>query len=393
MENKKLLNRYKIKLSVFFALTIMFSIYLIQTFFLWIQFLSKNYEIKWELEKKLEVIENILKNKDLFYQKISSNDKTLETIILKNLENSTIYEENDKIIDFWKEIDIESDWIINLPWEKYLVKKININNLNYKIILFSNNPFNIRFLIKELLFYWIILSPFFIIFYLIWYFIIWKYFKIINQTIESLENFTSNINHELKTPISEIISTLSLTKELWNYKEASEISLKSSLKLNKVIDSIVWIANLWDLSYQKERIDVEKEINEIINSYQKEINKKKLKIKLNFTNNKILKKINKEHFNLCIKNLLSNAIKYSNKSWIIEIYFEKWVLQIKDYWIWIDKDNIWKIFSRYFRENYIENEWLGIWLNLVKKIVELNKWKIDIESEKWKYSNFIINFN
>jgi len=186
---------------------------------------------------------------------------------------------------------------------------------------------------------------------------------------------------------------LSLTKELWNYKEASEISLKSSLKLNKIIDSIVWIANLWDLSYQKERIDVEKEINEIINSYQKEINEKKLKIKTHFANNKILKKINKEHFNICVKNLLSNAIKYSNKSWIIEIYFEKWILQIKDYWIWIDKDNIWKIFSRYFRENYIENEWLGIWLNLVKKIVELNKWKIDIESEKWKYSNFIINFN
>jgi hypothetical protein len=43
----------------------------------------------------------------------------------------------------------------------------------------------------------------------------------------------------MKTPLSEIISTLSLAKKLKNYEEANDISLNSAEKLNKILDSIV----------------------------------------------------------------------------------------------------------------------------------------------------------
>ena len=388
MENKKLLNRYKIKLSLFFAVFVMLCFYLIQGIFLTIQYFENKNDLENFLLKKLIWVENIIKNKQNYYSQIENENNTLQKILLKTLENTIIYENNTKIVDFSKDInwiDIENIWFFDYKDKKILISTLTFQNNNYKIILNEINTNNYK------KFLWIYM--YFIIFYLLWYFIIWKYFKAINQSIEAVEDFTSNVNHEMKTPISEIISTLSLAKEIKNYDEAIEISLNSTLKLNKILDSIIWIANLSDLSYKKERINLIWELNLIIKDFENELSLKKINIVFEAKPKIFIKKINKEHFYICVKNLLSNAIKYSNENSKIEIFFDNWILSITDYWIWIDKENLKNIFKRYFRENYLEKQWLWIWLNLVKKITEINNWKIDIESQKNVYSKFSINFN
>lgn len=396
MENKKLLNRYKIKLSLFFAVFVMLCFYLIQGIFLTIQYFENKNDLENFLLKKLIWVENIIKNKENYYSQIENENNTLQKILLKTLENTIIYENNTKIVDFSKDInwiDIENIWFFDYKDKKILISTLTFQNNNYKIILNEINTNNYKKFLWIYMYFIIYSLPFFIIFYLLWYFIIWKYFKAINQSIEALEDFTSNVNHEMKTPISEIISTLSLAKEIKNYDEAIEISLNSTLKLNKILDSIIWIANLSDLSYKKERINLIWELNLIIKDFENELSLKKINIVFEAKPKIFIKKINKEHFYICVKNLLSNAIKYSNKNSKIEIFFDNWILSITDYWIWIDKENLKNIFKRYFRENYLEKQWLWIWLNLVKKITEINNWKIDIESQKNVYSKFSINFN
>ena len=396
MENKKLLNRYKIKLSLFFAVFVMLCFYLIQGIFLTIQYFENKNDLENFLLKKLIWVENIIKNKENYYSQIENENNTLQKILLKTLENTIIYENNTKIVDFSKDInwiDIENIWFFDYKDKKILISTLNFKNNNYKIILNEINTNNYKKFLWIYMYFIIYSLPFFIIFYLLWYFIIWKYFKAINQSIEALEDFTSNVNHEMKTPISEIISTLSLAKEIKNYDEAIEISLNSTLKLNKILDSIIWIANLSDLSYKKERINLVWELNLIIKDFENELSLKKINIVFEAKPKIFIKKINKEHFYICVKNLLSNAIKYSNENSKIEIFFDNWILSITDYWIWIDKENLKNIFKRYFRENYLEKQWLWIWLNLVKKITEINNWKIDIESQKNVYSKFSINFN
>lgn len=396
MENKKLLNRYKIKLSLFFAVFVMLCFYVIQGIFLTIQYFENKNDLENFLLKKLIWVENIIKNKENYYSQIENENNTLQKILLKTLENTIIYENNTKIVDFSKDInwiDIENIWFFDYKDKKILISTLNFKNNNYKIILNEINTNNYKKFLWIYMYFIIYSLPFFIIFYLLWYFIIWKYFKAINQSIEALEDFTSNVNHEMKTPISEIISTLSLAKEIKNYDEAIEISLNSTLKLNKILDSIIWIANLSDLSYKKERINLIWELNLIIKDFENELSLKKINIVFEAKPKIFIKKINKEHFYICVKNLLSNAIKYSNENSKIEIFFDNWILSITDYWIWIDKENLKNIFKRYFRENYLEKQWLWIWLNLVKKITEINNWKIDIESQKNVYSKFSINFN
>ncbi|MFA5917457.1 MAG: HAMP domain-containing sensor histidine kinase [Candidatus Gracilibacteria bacterium] len=394
MSNFKLLKKYKIKLSFFFALFVMLSFYFIQATFVGINYISKNIELNKTLENKLTGVINILENKEEYYSQIESADKTLQKIILKTLENSTIYKNGTIITSFIEKLPKNKDKIgvFDEGNSKFLIKNITISNDNYKIIISINNDYILLNYIKYISFFSLFLFPFFIFFYFIGHFFVGRNFRVIEQSINSLEDFTANVNHEMKTPLSEIISTLSLAKKLKNYEEANDISLNSAEKLNKILDSIVGIANLSDISYTKEKIDVVKELNLIINEFNPNLDEKKIILEKIIKNKSFILKINKEHFYLCVKNILSNAIKYSKTGGKIEISFNNGILEIKDYGIGIRKNNIQDIFNRYFRENYNSAEGFGLGLALVKKITDINNWKLNIESRKNAFTKININF-
>lgn len=177
--------------------------------------------------------------------------------------------------------------------------------------MYAFNPYNFDFFLRQLAFYFVILSPFFVFFYFIGYFFVNRNFRVIEESIHSLEDFTSNVNHEMKTPISEIISTLSLAQKIKNYQEAVDMSLLSALRLNKILDSIIGMSHLSDISYRKEKVDILKEFDILLQDFQKDMSEKKLHLKTDLHRHGNILKANKEHVYLCIKNILSNAIKYS----------------------------------------------------------------------------------
>jgi signal transduction histidine kinase len=94
-----------------------------------------------------------------------------------------------------------------------------------------------------------------------------------------------------------------------------------------------------------------------------------------------------------INNLIFNAFKYTN-SWTIEIKLDETSFSIKDSWIWISKENLPKIWTRFYKEDKsrtdTESHWL--WLALVKDIVKKHKFKINVKSTEWEWSKFTIHF-
>lgn len=393
MENFRLLEKHKKKLSLYFALFILFSLWLIQGIFLLSIFFSENSKLENKLLNKYSWVVNILNNKDAYFKEIKENNFTTRLLVEKTLEWVTIIENGKKIL--W---DINSDllWdkqIIDSKHYKFYQNQETINSNNYKIIIKTENSNSYYNYIIWYLYFLTYSLPFWFLFYYIWYVFVGNNFKPIKETISSLETFSANINHEMKTPLAEIISTLSLAqKTKTNYEESIEQSLNSTKKLNKILDSILWIINIVWSNYKKEKFDLIKEINELIKENNNQIKEKNIEIITKFKLKNYYLTLNKEHFDICVWNLLKNAIKYSNKNWKIEISCNKWNLEIKDNWIWIEEKNLKNIFNRYFRENYIEKEWYGLWLALVKKISDLNKWEISIESQKNKWTTAKINF-
>ena len=395
MDNYWLLEKYRKKFSVFFALFVLFSFWIIQAIFLTFEYLPHNAWVEKVLEKKFSWVANILKNYEAYLEKINNKDRTLWKILIKTLENVIVYENCvawiceetlinniDDGTDFSNSTDKQQFYD---SWEyKYLKKSFLFDGIEYKVIIKTYNEYAFSKIFSFYLYFLLFSIPFALWFYFLWYYFVGKNFRPIRETISSLEDFTANINHEIKTPITEIVSSLSLSKKTKKYEDAIDQSLTSFKKLTKILDSILWIVQIVDSTYKKQKFDLLKEIKNIIKDNSKKIAKKQIVIKTNFPDKSYFLKLNKEHFEICVWNILKNAIKYSNKEWIIEIYFKEWLLEIKDYWIWISKVNLKNIYNRYFRENYTKEEWYWLWLALVKKIVDINSWKIIIKSQKRK---------
>ena len=256
-----------------------------------------------------------------------------------------------------------------------------------------------------------------------------------DQTI-NLKQFITNVSHEFKTPLMIIDSQI----DLYNKKLEKNIlskndtnillnNIKSNTKnLNKLLETFMLLSRLENKLgnkielLNKENINLEKYIKQITNNYilTKYNNKNKNKITdiNNITENINIKfnlnpdinlAIEKNTFNILFENILSNAIKFSkvrvenletkkNNIIKIEIWCNENSLWIKDNWIWINKKDLHKIWTKFFRSNDKDNlnvEWFWIWLFMAKRLCDLYWFKIKIKSiKKWNktWTKFIIKF-
>lgn len=383
MENFKLLEKHRKKLSIYFALFILFSLWFVEGVFLLSLFITNNIKLERKLETRYTGVINVLNNKEDYFQKVENNDATTKIIVEKTLDGVTIIENGVKIL--W-DINTNLLWdkkISNSKNYKYFQENTELKGNKYTIVIQAENEYSHHTFFIQYSYFLLFTLPFTLLFYGLWYIFVWKNFLPIRETISSLETFSGNMNHEMKTPLAEIISTLSLAQKVkWNYETAIETSLNSSRKLSKILDSLLWIINLVDSSYKKQKLNLVDELESIIKDNKKRAQKRNIIIKKDFSEKNYSLTTNKEHFHICIWNILRNAIKYSNKNWHIDIKFNNWKIQIQDYWIGIEAKNLKNIFNRYFRENYVKQEWYWLWLALVKKITDIHSWKIDIESKK-----------
>ncbi len=267
---------------------------------------------------------------------------------------------------------------------------IYISIISFELILIYMGKSNF----DDFLIFWIglvIISP--IVYSLLSYLscrVMHKVYKPLRESVTNLENFTSNVNHEFKTSLSEIISSLELweiTKSQWEYTPQA---LASAKRLDIILESLTPLVEYSNASYRKRYSDVSKLFHETIEEYMTAIESKSLKINSNIPKQLRLF-IDDGPLTICLSNILSNAIKYSDTWWEIEIELRKEYFSVKDYWVWIKKENLEKIFERDYRESD-DNKWLGIGLSLVKRICDIYDWEISISSKKNSFTHVRVDF-
>lgn len=102
---------------------------------------------------------------------------------------------------------------------------------------------------------------------------------------------------------------------------------------------------------------------------------------------KVLKlRSNEEMFRIIFFNLLQNAYKYTNTDWTIHVQLKDTVLSIINSWPGIDAKHEKSIREKFWRQraNGDSQEGFGLWLYLVKLLVNKHGWSIAMQSKPGK---------
>ena len=225
------------------------------------------------------------------------------------------------------------------------------------------------------------------------------------KTIEERrKNLISDISHEIKTPVSVIrAGAETLQNGAINDKNASDKFLSAitanSERLAEMVNDLLELERIeqGQLYQQKEKINLKHEINLIIES---------IEALANDQNVTLINKIGHDHylhtdkvaFRGIFLNLLNNAIKYSKESGLVTIASNvtntNIVIAVEDNGYGIEKNNLQRIFDRFYRtpKARAHTNGSGLGLSLVKQQINQIGGMIDVKSKINKGTTFFVSF-
>ena len=218
------------------------------------------------------------------------------------------------------------------------------------------------------------------------------------------EEFVTLAAHQLRTPISGVkwsLKTL-LDEDLGEInkkqKDIIEQAYKTNNKVVSLIRDLLAVAEIEEGKYLKKLSlwSIEDIINSVVNDFNDQLKKKKIKIKI-FKPQEELPKImvDVERLKLAFGNIINNAIKYNfgGGSVIVSLVkHEKYIeVSVKDTGIGIPLSQQNKVFTKFFRSSNvmkIDTEGTGLGLYIAKNIIEAHDGRIWFESEENKGTTF-----
>lgn len=220
--------------------------------------------------------------------------------------------------------------------------------------------------------------------------------------IKRLENmrseFVANVSHELKTPLTSIkgfSETLRYVDDSETKNKFLDIIDKESERLTNLINDILILSNIENIhKMESEYFNPGDVIENVLDMVKSQAYKKSIIIKYNDCfNSEILG--SKDKFHQLAVNLIENAIKYSNENGIVKIDLtleeQYFVFKVKDNGIGIPKNDIPRVFERFYRvDKSRSTRGTGLGLAIVKHIVKLFNGEISVKSKVGIGSTFIV---
>ncbi len=216
--------------------------------------------------------------------------------------------------------------------------------------------------------------------------------------------FSANVSHELKTPLTTIIGFAEMIKEGF-IADIDSIKKYSGMINNEGLRLISLIEDIMRLSKIEENVDITE--NNIINlkdTLVKVISllqskADNLNIVLNFEATDVYMKANINYINELLYNLIDNAIKYNKENGSVNVrVYEKDgfnIISVKDTGVGIATEHQDRIFERFYRIDKSRAKvtgGTGLGLSIVKHVAELYGGQIEVESQEYKGTEITVKF-
>ncbi|TAH62440.1 MAG: cell wall metabolism sensor histidine kinase WalK [Gottschalkiaceae bacterium] len=216
------------------------------------------------------------------------------------------------------------------------------------------------------------------------------------QKLENMrKEFVANVSHELKTPITTIKSyTETLMDGAIGDKDIAMNFLSivddECDRMARIVRSLLQLSDLdyKQTKWNKKSLDINELLEKIYLKIKMAAEEKKQEIKLQLEENIGHITADKDGIEQVILNIITNAIKYTPENGVIEITAkpegEKVIITVKDDGIGIPKEDMSRIFERFYRVDKARSREMGgtgLGLSIAKQIVEAHNGEIQIQSQ------------
>src|SRR5690606_36800181 len=220
------------------------------------------------------------------------------------------------------------------------------------------------------------------------------------ETLKVRENyrkeFLGNVSHELKTPLFTVQGYILTLLEGGALKDKA-IRKKYLQRAAKGVERLIYIVKDLDMitkiesgtfNLDYENFDVIELIQNVFEMLEMKAARKNISLVFYTEYEQIIVRADKERIQQVLINLIVNSIKYGKEDGTTEISIEnliknKVIVRITDNGEGIEKQNIHRIFERFFRVDKSGSRkegGSGLGLSIVKHIIEAHKEKIYVES-------------
>jgi signal transduction histidine kinase len=213
------------------------------------------------------------------------------------------------------------------------------------------------------------------------------------QMMERLEQFTQDASHELRTPLASLNSSLDLALKTKRYQAGIKEAKQDVKEITALIERMMELARLDKFVVERKPVDVIAVVRDVIETHQNIAQKNA--VALHFIvddtpringDGALIKQV--------LMNLVSNAIKFNVPQGSVTVRVGRYTLSVADTGIGVAKNDLAHIFDRFYQvDNARSDEGYGLGLALVKRIVDLHGFSIDVDSHKSKGTTFTVHFS
>ncbi len=223
--------------------------------------------------------------------------------------------------------------------------------------------------------------------------------KKLAKTDEMRREFTANVSHELKTPLTSIHgyaqiinSGIAKPDDVASFVKKIE---KESSRLIILVDDIIRLSKL-DEGQKAEQSDNDMLVvaREVAEQLKQKAAVRGITINVSGSSSRVY--INESLLTQLVYNLCDNAIKYNKDGGVVDINVCKKRLTVSDTGIGIANEHIERIFERFFRVDKSRSKKVdgtGLGLSIVKHIVLGAGGTIDVQSTEGEGTTFTVDFS
>ena len=207
------------------------------------------------------------------------------------------------------------------------------------------------------------------------------------------QQFISDVSHEFQTPLTAIsgfatiLKNENLTDE--QRQKYADIILFNSNRLSHLSKNMLQLTLLdgEDTSLDKSEFPLIEQLNRVIEMEDNAALRKDIEIEFIHPKKEFIIEADESRMEQVWINLLSNAIKYTNEHGVVTVEVRRTPTELQvrfeDTGVGMSQDAISHIFERFYRQDKSRTiEGNGLGLSIVKRIIDLHHYKIDVESQE-----------